>query len=526
MSTELLLTNIGYIFSGALVLGLGLLVYIQRDKNSQTGSKTNVVFFWYTILAALWTVTMLLGLDLFDPIMSRAFFNIELFLGGLIFVCNIHLIAVMTDRMASQKKYLIFFYSLIVIEHIVFFINPDLLLAPSQPQLYLHNFLVKGPLYSVDDTIFYAALIYLLIQLFITYRHADYRMRNKLKYFIVAYLIGYALGISPELLLNGINIDPLPAAFSGLYVIPMAYAILKYDAIDLNVFAKRAFGYGLSVGGILLLILFVGYANDTLSASIPGFPVWIVPLLLAMIAVAVGVFIWKKIKEVDTLKFQFVDVVTHKFRTPLTHIRWSIDALKPVAITEDSKTAVNDIASAQLRLLELTNTLVGMTASDDSQYLYQYEQIGVKKLIEEVLPAATERANEKGISLEVNIPEGLPTVTVDPKRIQFVMKMIIENAVVYSPEHSRVVLSAKAEKNFLTISVKDMGIGIAKEDMSRLFSKFFRADSASHAHTEGLGIGLYISRDVIKRHGGTLWADSDGPGKGSIFSFKVPIKID
>ncbi len=103
------------------------------------------------------------------------------------------------------------------------------------------------------------------------------------------------------------------------------------------------------------------------------------------------------------------------------------------------------------------------------------------------------------------------------------MQMVLENAITYSPTGGSISISAEAKRDTLIISVKDSGIGISKEDMARLFSKFFRSSNASRAHTEGLGIGLYLSHDILKRHGGALWAESEGAGKGSTFFFEIPL---
>jgi len=106
------------------------------------------------------------------------------------------------------------------------------------------------------------------------------------------------------------------------------------------------------------------------------------PFISAIVAVVLGVFIWKKIKEVDMLKYQFVDVVTHKFRTPLTYIRWSLNALRSDSKPEERERAVTTIAEANTRLFELTDTLIGLSGSDKSQFLYSYSKENLRNVVD------------------------------------------------------------------------------------------------------------------------------------------------
>jgi two-component system sensor histidine kinase VicK len=324
--------------------------------------------------------------------------------------------------------------------------------------------------------------------------------------------------------LYGISIDPIFASLSGLYTIPIAYAILKYDLIDINIIARRALIYALGTAGITLFILFIGYANDYVALVIPGFPQWLLPLISGILGVAVGFFIWKKIQEADYLKFQFVDVVTHKFRTPLTHIKWSAELLRSEADPQERARAISTIEDANVRLFEMTNSLVGLSRSSETEYQYVYKAENIVDMLNETLAAIENQVRTKKIRLNLQIGENLPNVFVDRKRVQFVMQMIIENAVIYSRQGSRVDVEVEQRKSFIYVSVRDTGIGIAPGDMEHLFSRFFRASNASETHTEGLGIGLFVSRDIMKRHGGDLWAESAGIGKGSTFHMKIPLE--
>ncbi|KND48308.1 MAG: Phosphate regulon sensor protein PhoR (SphS) [Parcubacteria bacterium C7867-002] len=520
MPIQLVITNIGFIFSLVTCFSLGVLVFIRRPKE---GSSPNIVFFLFSIAICAWIVSYALGINLHNPEHSRLAFMFNMTTLYLA-ILSAHLILIITGRLKGQEKVLKYMYAIATALVAYFIAFPDSFMLLSVSRLYLPNFLVPGPLYALQDIFFFAVTLYLFAHLGIAYHKADYVTRNRLKYFIVGFIYGYLVALVPEFLLYDIPVDPMPAAFMGLYTIPMAYAILKYDTIDMNFLAKRAFGYGLSIAGVTLLILFTGYANTQVHLFYPNFPEWVLPLISAVIAVIVGILVWHKVREVNLLKYQFVDVVTHKFRTPLTYIRWSLDTLRTANHSpEEGVKAVDAIANAHIRLSELTESLIGLSSADDSQFMYTYMSEQVRDVVGDAVTSAASRIAEKGLVIENTIPQDFPLVHIDRKKIFFAFQMVIDNAITYSPEKGVIKITAQQKNGFAFISIKDSGIGITEIDRRRLFSKFFRGSNAMATHTEGLGIGLYLSRDILQRHGGDLQAESEGAGKGSTFIFKIPL---
>jgi signal transduction histidine kinase len=422
MHIELLINNIAFGVTFFICLAMGVLVYIRRPKDNASVNMlmaVNIVFF------CIWQLSYVIGVNLVDPLWSR--FALMFNLAALMtLIVNTHLVLVVTGRFARQKRIMMFFYA-VAIGFIAFFaFNPDLFLLPSHPQLYLPNFFVPGALYGVQDAFFTIILLYLMVNMFLAYRSSDLQARNKLKYFIGGLVYAYVMALSSEFLLYGISIDPIFASLSGLYTIPIAYAILKYDLIDINIIARRALIYALGTAGITLFILFIGYANDYVALVIPGFPQWLLPLISGILGVAVGFFIWKKIQEADYLKFQFVDVVTHKFRTPLTHIKWSAELLRSEADPQERARAISTIEDANVRLFEMTNSLVGLSRSSETEYQYVYKAENIVDMLNETLAAIENQVRTKKIRLNLQIGENLPNVFVDRKRVQFVMQMIIK----------------------------------------------------------------------------------------------------
>jgi signal transduction histidine kinase len=520
MNVELVITNVGLLISLVVSVSLGLLVYIKRPKEH---AEQNIMYAVLVGLALVWVISYDLGINVHDPQISRAFLAAAILSALFIIIANIHLLLVVIGKLHDQRKFLAFLYSLAGIFTVFYALFPDTLLLPSEPQLYLPNFFNKGPLFGVQDTFFFLCFVYFIFQMIVAYKKADFVMRNRLKFFLVGNMTIYGLGLFPEFLLYGIPVDPLPAAFSGLYNIPMAYAILKYNLIDINLLAKRALGYAASVAAVTFFILFIGYANDLVEFFLPSFPVWLLPFLSAILAVTLSVMVWKKVKEVDILKYQFVDVVTHKFRTPLTHIKWSAENLRDSKDRVEKEHALEDITHAYKSLFQLTDMLAAVSAAEGSEFEYKFEPVSVRALIEDIIRSEDERLRERGVTISSEIKKDLPDIFVDKKKIEFAIETVIENSLIYSPANSKIEVNAEVKKKDIILWVRDYGMGISQEDLPRLFSKFYRSRDALKAHTEGMGIGLYLSRDILQRHGGDLWAASGGAGQGSTFYFRIPI---
>ncbi len=519
MPIQLLITNVGFSLSFLLGLALGIFVFIRRRKTEPTG----IVFLLLSLSICIWQASYAIGINLHDSELSRLVFILnQSAMFTLLF--SSHLVLLVTNRYEAQKNFMKSFYAIagsLVVFCTIF--NKDFLL-PSVSKLYLPNFFVPGPLYAVQDVFFFFLFIYLFYTMFVGYRDSDYPTRNRLKYMIIAFGFGFSISLIPEFLVYNIPVDPWPVSILGLYLIPLTYAILKYNVISINIVAKRALGYAISVTSVTMFILLIGYANDSVHNIIPNFPSWLLPLISAIIAVIIGALVWYRVKEVDLLKYQFIDVVTHKFRTPLTYIQWSLDVIKKDnPAPKEKEHAVEAIADAHARLLGLTDSLLGISNSDNSQFLYTFASENIRDIINEAASSSSNRISQKHIELDVDAPETLPAVHVDRKKLLFAVQMILDNAITYSPENGNIIVSAEVVSSYVILKVRDFGIGINEEDQKRLFSKFFRGSNAAKAHTEGLGIGLYLSKDILKHHGGSLTAHSEGQGKGSTFIFKIPV---
>lgn len=255
-------------------------------------------------------------------------------------------------------------------------------------------------------------------------------------------------------------------------------------------------------------------------------------LLIILVAIGIGLLLIylllhgliRKAGENEDLKYEFITIIAHKFRTPLTQIKWSTENLLTDETNPYRKQSLLDISSSNENLIKLTGTLVELTDSANSASgSYKFERTNLCELVKNSVDQAKTVFHEKNIFLSVTCSEPLIFASIDRPRIEFVLQTILDNACTYTPPGRNVSVSIISDGNSATIAVTDSGIGIDPKDMGRLFSKFYRSKEAKATDTEGMGIGLYLALSIVKRHHGRVDAISDGIGLGSTFSVTLPV---
>jgi signal transduction histidine kinase len=228
-------------------------------------------------------------------------------------------------------------------------------------------------------------------------------------------------------------------------------------------------------------------------------------------------------KELDEMKLQLLSTVSHELRTPLASIKGFTTSLLREDITWDRKTQRDflEIIDAESdRLAELIGNLLDMSRIDAGTLAMEKEEVRLATLLREAIAAAKLHAPQHTFSL--HIPARLPMVSADPRRIRQVLHNLLENAVKYSPQGSKVAVAVRFDPEFVTIGVSDQGIGIPQEYQERVFERFFQVDSAPTRRVGGSGLGLAISRSIVEAHGGRIWVESE-PENGSTFLFTLPV---
>jgi signal transduction histidine kinase/HAMP domain-containing protein len=230
-----------------------------------------------------------------------------------------------------------------------------------------------------------------------------------------------------------------------------------------------------------------------------------------------------ELKEIDTLKSDFVATVSHDLRSPLTLMRGYATMLEMAGdLNEQQKNYVKMIVQGVDNMSRLVNNLLDLGRIEFGVDL-QVESIPVLDILERVTGGLQLQAKQKKISLGVEIPRDMPhAIEADQELLHQAVHNIVENALKYTPEGGEVTIRLQTSQSGLTFAVQDTGIGIPESDLPRLFEKFYRGTNRAALAQRGTGLGLAIAKSIAERHGGKVWAESE-PGRGSVFYLQVPL---
>lgn len=229
-------------------------------------------------------------------------------------------------------------------------------------------------------------------------------------------------------------------------------------------------------------------------------------------------------RMLDKMKDEFLSIASHELRTPMSAIKNLISMIFEGdygEINEKLKDPLKDIGTSTERLIQLVNDMLDVSRIESGRLKIVLEDVHMKDLVEEVVKLMQPLVLQKQIKLVAeNI--GSEMIRTDVNKIKEVLNNLIGNAIKFT-DQGQIVVSSKRAGNLIYISVTDSGIGIAKEDQSKLFSKFSQVNTNQFVRPAGTGLGLYISREFVRKLGGELWIERSEEGKGSTFTFSLPV---
>jgi signal transduction histidine kinase len=231
-------------------------------------------------------------------------------------------------------------------------------------------------------------------------------------------------------------------------------------------------------------------------------------------------------KQLDKIKSEFISVAAHQLRTPLSAVKWTLKMIIDGdlgSLNAEQKTFLMQGYQTNERTIRLVNDFLNVVRIEEGRFGYELTSIHIEDLIDNIIQEFTHRVKEKGIAFFYDKPKDrLPIVKIDPSKMRLALQNLIDNAIKYTPAGGKVTISIKYSKLYISIAVEDSGIGIPKHQIKRLFGKFFRSDNAIKSQTEGSGLGLFIVKNIIEKHGGKVSVKSD-ENKGSTFTVTLPI---
>lgn len=230
-----------------------------------------------------------------------------------------------------------------------------------------------------------------------------------------------------------------------------------------------------------------------------------------------------ELKSLQTMRRELVGNISHELRTPLAGIKAIVETLQDGAVS--SKKVARDFLSSidneVDRMMQMVTELTELSRIESGRGDLELEMVNLNSLVKDVIARFKPQAERKSVALSANLFTGLPLAQVDKDRIYQVITNLVHNAIKFTPKNGKVNISTEVSQNSALVKVSDTGIGISKENLPRIFERFYKADKARAG--EGAGLGLAIAKHVIQAHGGNIWVESE-ENKGSTFFFDLPLQ--
>lgn len=235
----------------------------------------------------------------------------------------------------------------------------------------------------------------------------------------------------------------------------------------------------------------------------------------------------EKLKEVGVMKYNFITIVSHQLRTPVSSILWLVETLSGQIggdLTKEQRALFQDVYRATQNIGQIINDMILMADIDENKVVLEKSTANCNDIIGSAMFAVQSQAREKNIIIEYQKSKTpLPDCKGDVKKLKFIFARLLDNAIKYSESGKKVIIKSEAKDKELIFSVIDQGIGIPQAEQLRIFTKFYRASNAYKLVQDASGLSLYIVKYFIELHNGKIWFDSK-EGEGSTFYFSLPVK--
>ncbi len=236
-----------------------------------------------------------------------------------------------------------------------------------------------------------------------------------------------------------------------------------------------------------------------------------------------------ELRRLERIRSEFIDNISHELRTPLTTVRLLTETLSQdmagaeIDVPDRVRERIQKIDVETGHLVQMVNELLDLSRIEGGAAELHFENVQMADVVRGAIDRLRTFADRQGVRLATEIPESdLPVVWGDDERLGQVLVNLLHNAVKFSPADSTVTVRAHVVGGNIEVGVRDQGVGIPRQDLDRIFERFYSVDKARQRGQGGTGLGLAIARHIVQGHGGRIWAESDD-GRGSLFTFTIPL---
>lgn len=410
---------------------------------------------------------------------------------------------------------------------------------------------------SGKGLVFFAVFVLLtniatLHEMIIRYRTSIGELKTQIGFFLLGtvlfLILMFGTVLVPILAFQNVSTVPFAPLYTLIFIATTTYASFRHHLFNVKVIATQAFV-------TVLCVVFFARTFTAVSAADR-----LVDSIIFLATLGFGVLLVRSVKEevrtrekiqdlakrltdsnwelartneqlriIDQRKSEFVSIVSHQLRTPITAMKGYASLLLDGsygALSGEQKPPVEKIFISSNRLATMVTEFLDISKIEQGTMTYTFSSVDVRTMVAELREEFVKKAEAKGLALEFIDPgEGSFVVSADDGKIRQCFSNLIDNSIKYTPTGSiRISLEKDEVKSTIICRIKDTGIGLSQEDIHHLFAKFARGTEGQRHNTEGSGIGLYVAKKMIEAQHGTIWIDSEGPGKGSTFVIELSTK--
>ncbi len=396
-----------------------------------------------------------------------------------------------------------------------------------------------GTLYPLYTIYISGVFLWGFINLYRKYKLSEGIEKTQIGYVFWGYFIASNLAMTSNLLLPSFGyftFNWIGQIFTTIMVGFTTYAILKHHLLNIKVITTEIFVILVSI--TLLVKTFFSVTpneiifNISIFLGVASFGILLIKSVLKEVNQREKLEVLTKqlesanveLKRLDAAKSEFVSIVSHQLRTPLTAVKGYISMVKEGTygkITAIQQDVLEKVFQSGERLIAFINDLLNLNRIEDGRITYAFAAVDLAQMADEVVFDLKAIAELKKLKLTWIKPHGLPMAWADADKVRQVVINFIDNAIKYTKQGS-VAASLKQDGGFLIFEVKDTGVGMGPEEKARLFKKFERGEGGRLLYTGGTGLGLYVAKLMTDAHRGFISGESEGKSKGSTFSIKVP----